>query len=198
MSAGRERLIVFVLGAQGSGKSTLMRELVKSAKARGERVGGLDPNGKIPGFQLPTDTEAWLNQRLPTADEATGKVTPAPVPSTLLVFDDGDRYIPKKPKDRSRWRQIALTNRHADVDVIVTGRRLQAFPDELISGVDFLYLFQLSKADVNAAKRLALVGDMELPNEKYRFVRIEPKTADGNARTGRTLPSGGFQMDEAS
>lgn len=193
----RERLIVFILGAQGSGKSTLALELMRAAERRHEIVACLDPNGKLPRSSMPLDAETWLSERLPTPDPRNGHMLPAVKPATFLVFDDADRYIPKCPKVNSRWQQVALTNRHANVDVIVTGRRLQAFPDSMISGIDFLYLFQLSKADVNAATRLSLVApDVNTPTEKYEFIRIEPKTATGNAVTGRTLRGGGFELDE--
>ena len=192
----RERRIVFVLGAQGSGKTTLMLELVKAARARGQVVDIVEMNGKIPGAYPPINMELWLAHRLPTLDERTRRVVPAQRKVGLLVFDDGDHYMPKQLKAGSRWEQLGLTNRHADVDVLVTGRRIQRFTEALVSGIDFLYLFQLSAADVSGIKRLALVApDVVLPTAPYEFVRIEPKTATGNAVHGRTLSRGGYELE---
>jgi energy-coupling factor transporter ATP-binding protein EcfA2 len=188
----RERRIVMILGAQGSGKSTLARCLFGAVRERGGVVDGIDPNGAIRGFEMPLDVEAWLSERLPTHEPVGGRsrFVPASRKAELLVFDDADRYIPKRPRDASRWRQIALTNRHADVDVLLTGRRLQAFPDELVSGIDFLYLFQLSRADVNAARRLLAFTDVSLrvPLSENEEARMAAEMhAPGVASTERYL-----------
>lgn len=193
----RERLVICILGAKGYGKTTLLKALVRAAQRRGEKVDGLEVNGKLPGFQLAVDdeyVEEWLARRLPTMDRNDNVLRPAERKVDVLVFDDVDRYIPKVPKKGSRWRQLATTNRHADVDVILTGRRLQALPDQLISAIDYLYLFALPAADVNGIERLAIVAPgVELPEEKYQFVVIEPQTRE-EPRRGRTFGNGTYEV----
>lgn len=188
----RERRVIMALGSQGAGKTTLAEALVKGARARKERVRGLSPNGSM-RLEIPTGkamAETWLLERQAARD------------TDLMVFDDADRFIPKPPKDESIWETLFLMNRHfyardTGVDVLVTGRRAQNFDGSLLSAVDFLYVFQLSRADVNGAKRLLEIDpSIEIPARPYEFLRIEPKTADGNPRRGRVLKSGGFVMDD--
>lgn len=180
----RERRIVAILGAQGTGKSTLAKALVGRAMSRGERVTIFDPNGAMGGYPLPDDVEGHLAAKLERRSVG------------LLLADDADRYVPKRPRDSSPWRKIFLTNRHLDIDLLVTARRPQNLPDELLSGVDVLFVFQMSQADVNGRKRLSLAAPgLESPTVPFRFVRWEPKTATGNPRFGRVLKAGGFRMD---
>lgn len=186
----RNRLLMACLGAQGTGKTTVARTLVANAIARGERVRILDPEGNFPrqADPFPGDVESWLDERLTRAD------------CSLLVFDDFDRYVPKVPSRDSAWRKLWLTNRHVmrkqGVDVLVTGRRPQNLPMELASGIDFLYLFALSRTDRPGIRRIEEIAPgIALPSEPYRFVRVEPKTLDGCHRPGRTLPGGGYRFD---
>lgn len=180
----RERIIVAILGAQGTGKTTLARSLVGRAMSRRERVAILDPNGAMGGYPMPLDVEGTLARKL---DERA---------MTFLYADDADRYVPKHLKNDSPWRRLALTNRHLNVDLLLTARRPQELPSVLLSGVDVLYVFQVSSMDRTGVQRLQdIAPGLNIPSQPYRFVMWRPKTATGEPRTGRTLKSGGFRLD---
>jgi hypothetical protein len=187
----RERRIVLALGAQGTGKTTLAQAIVTDARRRGQRVMGLSPNGSM-NFTPPSSADAaerWLEERERRRD------------ADMIVLDDADRgYVPKVPTKESVWHKLWLMNRHFNgrgvgVDVLVIGRRAQGFSGELHSGVDFAYLFALSAGDVHGAKRLLEVRrDLVLPEENYRFVRLEPKKANAPMVRGRVYADGTYAL----
>ncbi len=189
----RERRAAMLLGSQGSGKTTLGQRFVSDARARGVRVKGLSPNGSM-GFSFPgtaAGAERWLEERRAAGD------------ADMLVFDDADRYIPKTPRDESVWHHLWLMNRHfhrrnVGVDVIVIGRRAQNFSGEVHSGIDRLYLFQLAAGDVHGTKRLMEIAPgIVLPDEPFRFLVTEPKSANAAVKTGRTFADGTYELHEA-
>lgn len=184
----RERRVILILGSQGCGKTSVAKALYGRAMSRRERVHILDRNGNLGGsWPANDDVDDWLAQRL----AASGERRP-----TFLVLDDADDYLEHPLPKRSPFKSLFLRNRHLQMDVIVTARRAQGLPGQLLSSVDYLYVFALSSADTRGRKRiLEIAPGLQFPAEKYRFVRWEPKTLDGNAVSGRTLARGGYQLD---
>lgn len=179
----REARIIIIAGAQGTGKTTLARWLAGQAEARGDTVAALSPSDAIWQWTPDDNPEAWV------AGLAARKPRPR-----VCILDDADTYIPRSFQMGSAWRKLTLTNRHFygpsnGIDVILTCRRVQNLAPEWHSGCDYAYLFQHARGDMTgSARALQLAGDLELPDCRFTYLRIEPKTASGNPARGVVIP----------
>jgi hypothetical protein len=177
----RQRQIVAILGASGTGKTTLARAMIKGAVERGERVRVLDPGHQFGGLGvMPLDVDDWLAERIEARD------------TSFLYIDDAEACtLPTAPGKASPWRHVYSRNRWLPMDVLVSARRAQALAPSLLASVRFVFLFWLSPADVPGLRRIQeYAPGLVLPGEKFRFVRVNLE--DGSRVNGRTLAGGGF------
>lgn len=188
----RERVITAILGAPGAGKTSLLRDLVAHAIARGTRIVALDPQRQIPGGEWPglEHVATWTGDLLELQRDAIRAHDPDR--PGMLVLDDGDLYIGKH--GGGPLREIWIANRHYDLDALVTARRAQSLPLELLSGCEWMYLFRLPPSDLPGLERLRAIlpADVRIPRERFRFTLVNLYT--GQQWQGRTLENGGSQL----
>lgn len=176
----RERSVVLVVGAKGSGKSTLSRYFVRDAQNRKAPVRVLDPGDP----RFPRDPEASLSTLL--AQQWRG----------LLLCDDADQFIPRELDDDSPWRQLALRNRHHGVDLLLVTRRPANLPAVLLSALDELYVFQLSAMDTYTTDTLRRIfGPVPWPLTPHRFVRLKTTNPAARWEHGRTHADGSVTIE---
>lgn len=157
---GRPRKIVTALGAQGVGKTTLVKHIATAyAAAFGrESIIALDPGGQFAEFNgvWPgrRGVREWIAELTANGDgPAKGGWGPG-----LLILDDADRYI--DPHAYNDFRDVWIANRHLGLDVIVNGHRPQGVPKELLGCTHDLYLFQ--QEEPHAVEYLQKIPSLKL------------------------------------
>jgi len=171
----RERGVVIICGARRKGKSTLTAALARQAfesGARGRTV-IIDPGGSL-GGTLPEDLDALIEAIV--EDNEAAVAARRPVPTSLIIFDDADAYLPHRLKDGSAWRRLFLQSAQLDVDVIVNAKRLQDLAPQLINASTWVYAFSMPRADREGRKRVleVLPDNEDLPQVPYEFVQVDP------------------------
>ncbi len=152
-----------VLGAPGSGKTSLVASWIEDYQKRGGDVLILDPSAQFGDAGIWPD-DGPENFLLDIKGKFRG----------LLVLDDADRYLSATP--RGIWRDLFTSFRHWGVNLLVVARRPQGIPKDVIASADEVIIFRLS--EVHAKKYLKeLVGaDIleEIPRDRFKFLMVSP------------------------
>lgn len=161
MAEPRKRLLAFVAGASASGKTILVRQL--TALARQPRL-VVDPGGSWgdEGIWMP---DPWAGVARVLREGFSGS----------LVFDDGDRYLPKSGH-KSTWGILWTTHRHLGVDAFVVARRVQELPELAWSSADRLFVFRTlpgSPAERYLHGRGYVPQGVELPRAPFEFLDVD-------------------------
>ncbi len=177
MSEGYKSACIF--GAPGSGKTTLAESIIADYEKRGGRFDILDPHGN---FAHHPRARWWYN--LPKGQSATEKAeewlrsTYGKGPRGLLL-DDLDGPIGLHATDF--WRDFFSGFRHWQCDLLITARRSQGVPKELVAGSQTIYQFRMMEP--GAIKYLADLLNLsreevlkKLPTKEYEYTKIEPFT----------------------
>lgn len=196
MQPQRERSVALIIGAPGTGKTTLLRGLLAAAVARGTRYIALDPSFQLQGGDWPgaDGVEDWADRWLTWQRNAVQRKVPRSERPTMCVLDDADFYVGKA--GGGPLKELWIANRHFDLDVIVTARRAQSLPLTMLSAAEWIYLFRASPADVPGAVRLSeiLPPDVPRPQERFEFVAVH--LFSGRWSWGRTREDGTFALEQ--
>lgn len=195
--------MVAVLGAPGTGKTTVVETLVAEAAASGRDVRILDPGGSWPEVGEWPDTgpedvrgpeergEAWI-MALRRERRKKGS-TPRPM---LLVLDDCDTYL-GGGQPRGVWRDLFTTFRHWRLDVVLVARRTQDVPKIVFTSASYVYLFTHREVGALTYMRsyLGAAAVKSIPSEPFRYVLVNVDTGElsegkTKARAVRTAADG--------
>ena len=167
---------IVILGAPGSGKTTLMDRWIQDYRKEGGAVKILDPSAQFgrDGEWPEEGPEEYLKG-------LKGKF------SGLLVLDDADRYLTATP--RGVWRDLFTSFRHWGVNLLVVARRPQGVPKDVIASADEIVIFRLSEVHARnyLSKLLGFDVAEEVPKERFKFVKISPFDPD-EIEHGSTKP----------
>ena len=187
----RQHRLVVVLGAPGSGKTSLVDRWIADADERGRDVRILDPARQWPKRGAWPDggrddergpeerAEAFLRA---LKRERWGKAEPDPM---LLVLDDADNYLGGQ-QPRGIWRDLFTTFRHWKADVLISARRSQDLPKVCFTSASHVVLFAHREVYSRDYLTRYVGADVvaRLPREPYRFLLVD--VASGDAREGTT------------
>lgn len=194
----RERQIVALLGRKGAGKTTITRTMLELARAEGARPRVCDTSYSLVGGEWPgyDDFDEWL-QGILDVNKAAIKAK-QPTPCTMIVFDDGDKYLPRRGGTGTAFNELICGNRGYDLDVIISCRRLASLAPNIQTSLDWVYQFAAAASDEANHERVErmmkrLGGSLAIPRESYRFVRFSPET--GEAFPGGTRADGSYYYD---
>jgi GTPase SAR1 family protein len=165
-----------ILGAPGSGKTTLVESWIADYKKTGGDVVILDPSRQFPGEGVwPEEGPEKFLMGL------KGKFR------GLLVLDDADRYLSATP--RGIWRDLFTSFRHWGVNLLVVARRPQGIPKDVIASADEIIIFRLSEVHARSYLGKLLGRDVaeDIPRDRFRFLMISPFDPE-NMEKGQTKP----------
>lgn len=169
---------LIVLGAQGSGKTSLVDQYVRSAAAAKRRVRVLDPQRQFPAGYIPgvvgeypgaDGCEVWIEERMKRGDLRGG----------LLVCDDADIYMGSHLSKGSPWLDLIVSNRHYEVDIVINSRRTQEVPKVFLSSCSHMAVFRTrgTRARAHIREHLEEAGGPELmekiPRDPYRYLMVD-------------------------
>lgn len=190
IEATRAYRMVAVLGAPGSGKTSLIDEHIARADAAGREVLIIDPARQWPGRGVwPEIGRDGSDTRSPeergedviTALRRKRRALDARPRAGLLVLDDCDVYL-GGGHPRGVWRELFATFRHWHLDVIVSARRTQDVPKIVFTSASFLAIFRHREAHSLAYMSEYIGADAVklIPREPFRYLWVNvdaPETA---------------------
>lgn len=181
--APRPYKMIAVLGAPGSGKTSLIDDLIARADADKRDVIIIDPARQWPTRGVwPEIGRDGSDGRSPEerAEEVITHIRrqrralDARPRAGLLVLDDCDVYL-GGGQPRGIWRDLFATFRHWHLDVVVSARRTQDVPKLVFTSASFVAVFR--HREVHALAYLAqYLGDdvaRRAPREPYRYLWVD-------------------------
>ena len=160
--APRNRLFSFVVGASKSGKTVLVRMLTEAARQPRMVV---DPAGTWGQQERVWAPDPWVPVARLLRRGYSGS----------LVFDDGDRYIPKNGH-LGTWGSLWSQHRHFGCDVFIVARRVQELPDVAWSSADRLFVFRTlpgSNAERYLLNRGYVPKEAPIPREPLQYLEVD-------------------------
>lgn len=172
----RERAVIGILAPRRSGKTALTSLLARQAKSAGARIRLVDPSGNL-GGNLPPDLDGFIEKIV--KENTAAIAAKKPVPTTLLVLDDADAYLPKIPKPGSAWQQLFLCSAQLDLDIIYNGKRLANLSPSLLNSTTWLYVGRVPRSDFSGAQRTGVLLDPALvPTLPFHWCQCDPSSGE--------------------
>lgn len=177
--------MVVVMGAPGSGKTSLVDQIARDAIRQRRPVHIIDPSAQFPPGYLPggvrgdwpkggaAGVDAWLAANL-------GKF------HGLLILDDADAYIPKFPGRGTPWNSLLVAFRHHQIDLVLNTRRLQEVPPLVRTNASHLAIFR-TRSDLarqSLGRNIPEELLSQIPTEPHRFLLVD--VDKGDAKEYRT------------
>jgi hypothetical protein len=188
--------LVAVLGASGSGKSSLVADLVDVTLRSGRDVRVLDPAGNWPDIgewpEVKDDprgpeeiAEAWIRDVLRSRPRGSESLRP-----TLLVLEDCDTYL-EGSKPRGVWRRLFTTYRHYRFDIVCVARRTQDVPKVVFTSASNVYLFRHFVSTDYIREHYGAAAKSAIPAEnepfKYALFDVESRQIVKGATRKRSV-----------
>lgn len=162
-----------ILGANGSGKTSLEQQYIDAARAVGRPVFIVDPQNQFPG-----DPDAYWNE---LELEAELWKLHASQWSGLIVLDDADLFLDSTAHKGSVWRNLLISFRHWQCDVILVSRRPQEIPKLAmdVCGEVALFMARSPRAREVYAKWFGPEVLEHIPTEPFRYWLLNTDSLEG-------------------
>lgn len=180
--AMRERRLTVICGRKGTGKTALVRQMVRRYPGR---VRGLAPApapdwkwAEWPGSS-PEALREWVRGVL-GCDEEMRRIGKGH--TGLLVLDDASTYLGAMSHPRDGFRELWNMNRHFGLDVVIVGHRPQTLPKDVFGNADEIWLF--AQREARALEYLESIGGLEdlsghdLPSGPGEALRFRAETGE--------------------